>query len=91
MIPLIKSISFVPGKFSEMLLYASGVTVVGRLLLDKYSATLYSTDAKDFTQLKTMQAQGMTLDEAIEALSIKKYREAAWQIKTISKATIGIM
>lgn len=77
MIPLIKSISFVPGKFSEMLLYASGVTVVGRLLLDKYSATLYSTDAKDFTQLKTMQAQGMTLDEAIEALSIKKYREAA--------------
>ena len=77
MIPLIKSISFVPGKFSEMLLYASGVAVVGRLLLDKYSATLYSTDAKDYIQLKSMQEKGLSLDEAIEELSIIKYGEAS--------------
>ena len=74
---LIESISFVPGKFSEMLLYTNGVAVVGRLLLDKYSATLYSTDAADYSALETMQKQGMSLDEAIEELSIKKYGEAA--------------
>ena len=76
-IQLIESISFVPGRFSEMLLYTNGVAVVGRLLLDKYSATLYSTDAADYSALETMQKQGMSLDEAIEELSIKKYGEAA--------------
>lgn len=72
-VPLIKSISLVPGKYSEMLISATGVNVVGRLVLDEYSNTLYSTDSDDFNFLKKAQEQGIGLDVAIEELALRKY------------------
>ena len=72
MLPLIKSISLVPGKYSEMLLSATGVSVVARLALDEYSNALYSTDSDDFNYLKRAQEQGISLDVAIEKLAEQK-------------------
>lgn len=72
MLPLIKSISLVPGKYSEMLLSATGVNVVGRLVLDEYSNALYSTDSADFNYLQKAQEGGMSLDVAIEKLAERK-------------------
>lgn len=72
--PLIKSISLNPGKYSEVLLSATGVNVVGRLVLDEYSNVLYSTDSHDFNYLRRAQEQGINLDNAIENLVEKKYR-----------------
>lgn len=76
-IEMIKSISFEKNKYSEMLISTTDVEVIGRLILDKYSTTLYSTNSTDYNQLESMQNQGMALDQAIEALSIRKYGEAA--------------
>jgi hypothetical protein len=72
MIPLIKSISLSPGKYAEALLYTTGVTVIGRLVLDDYSQALYSTDSLDFNFLRQKTAQGASLDEAVEQLALKK-------------------
>ena len=72
MIPLIRSISLSPGKYAEMLLYTTGVTVIGRLVLDDYSNALYSTNSDDFNFLKRKREQGATLDDAIEELVLRK-------------------
>lgn len=72
MIPLIKSISLVPGKYAEALIYTTGVTVVGKLVLDDYSKALYSTDPSDFNFLKQKTREGITLDEAVEKLVLYK-------------------
>jgi hypothetical protein len=71
-IPLIKSVSMVPGKYAEMLLYSTGIRVVGKLVLDPYSQRLFSTDSKDFSFIKQLQSQGYSLDQAIEELIISK-------------------
>jgi hypothetical protein len=73
MVPLIQSISLVPGKYSEILLVSTGVKVIGRLVLDNYSKVLYSTDSSDFTYLNTATNSGMSLELAVEELALKKY------------------
>ncbi len=72
MLPLIRSISLVPNKYAEALIYTTGVSVVGRLVLDDYSSALFSTDARDFNFIKQRQAQGISLDESIEELVARK-------------------
>jgi conjugal transfer ATP-binding protein TraC len=75
MIPLIRSISLSPNKYAEALLYTTGVTVVGKLVLDDYSKALFSTDASDFNFLKNKTEEGIGLDEAVEQLvSFKRKR-----------------
>ena len=71
-IPLIRSISMVPGKYAEMLLYSTGIRLVGKLVLDPYSQTLFSTDSKDFSFIRELQNEGLSLDQAIEELNKKK-------------------
>ena len=68
MIPLIRSISLSPNKYAEALLYTTGVTVIGKLVLDDYSKALFSTDPADFNFLRRKTAEGISLDEAVEQL-----------------------
>ena len=75
MIPLIKSISLSPNKYAELMLYTTGVTVIGRLVLDDYANALYSTNPADFNFLRNKMKQGITLDEAIEQLVLKNKLE----------------
>lgn len=72
MLPLIESISLVPGKYAEMLLCATGLKVIGRLALDPYAQSLYSTDSSDFRFLQDARKKGISKDEAIKELA-KKY------------------
>ncbi|WP_375326249.1 TraC family protein [Candidatus Tisiphia endosymbiont of Nemotelus uliginosus] len=74
MLPLIESISLLPGKYAEMLLISTGLKVVGRLALDPYSQSLYSTEAADFKYLLEARRKGLSKDEAVKALA-KKYGE----------------
>jgi type-IV secretion system protein TraC len=76
MLPLIRSISLVPGKYSELLFYSTGVKVIGRLVLDNYSKALYSTDAADFNYLRAATATGKSLEVAVENLAEQKYGAA---------------
>ena len=68
MIPLIRSIGLSPNKYAEALLYTTGVTVVGKLVLDDYSKALFSTDPADFNFLRRKTSEGISLDEAVEQL-----------------------
>ena len=69
LVPLIKSLTLVPKKYAEILICATGISVVGRLALDAFSKALYSTDAKDFNYIQTQVKQGVKLENAIEDLS----------------------
>ena len=73
-VPLIESISLVPGKYAEALLISTGLKVVGRLSLDPYSQGLYSTDATDFKYLLEAKRKGLSKDKAVKELA-KKYGE----------------
>jgi hypothetical protein len=74
MVPLIESISLVPGKYAEALLISTGLKVIGRLSLDPYSQSLYSTEGSDFKYLLEAKRKGLSKDEAVKALA-KKYGE----------------
>ena len=72
MLPLIKSIKFVPGKYAEILIFSSGIKVVGRLIVDPFAQVLYSTDQKDVNFLQVAMKSGKSLEEAVDELSNTK-------------------
>jgi conjugal transfer ATP-binding protein TraC len=68
-IHIAKGISGVKGSYSEfMIMHREGHWQIGRLLLDKFSAKLYSTTALDVFTIKKLQKEGMSVVEAIESL-----------------------
>ena len=72
-IPLIKSISISPGRYAEVLLCSTGISVVGRLALDPYSSILYSTDADVFRGINELKASGYGVEEAVKIIAERKY------------------
>jgi conjugal transfer ATP-binding protein TraC len=51
---------------------------VGRLVLDKYSATLYSSSPQTFAAIEHLIEQGLSMDDAIERVAFpEQYVEAA--------------
>jgi type-IV secretion system protein TraC len=69
---LIKSLKLKPGKYSEMLISATGLKVVGKLALDYYSQALFSTDSDDHDFVTECLSSGVTLSEAMDSLAHKK-------------------
>ena len=72
MIPLIRSVGLLRNKYAEALFYTTGVAVIGKLVLDDYSKTLFSTDPLDFNFLRKKTTEGISLDEAIEESVLQK-------------------
>lgn len=70
-VPLIESISLVPGKYAEVLLCATGLKTIGRLVLDPYSQALYSTEKDDFKFISDSKARGLSNYEAVMELARK--------------------
>lgn len=68
MLGLIRSVRFAPPQFAEALIYGTGVQIVARLVLDPFSAKLFSTDAKDFNYISKCAASGVPINEAVEQL-----------------------
>ena len=71
-VPLLKSLSFERGRYSEMLLSSSGIDVVGRLILDPFSAAVFSTESGDFNFLNKQEAAGIAMEQAIDNLIREK-------------------
>ena len=71
-VPLLKSLSFERGKYSEMLLSSSGIDVVGRLILDPFSEAVFSTESGDFNFLNRQEAAGVPMEQAIDNLIKEK-------------------
>ena len=59
----------VKGAYSEFMLHhKEKYWQIGRLVLDPFSAQVYSSKAEDIAQIKQMRKEGMSVDMAIETL-----------------------
>lgn len=73
-VPLLKSLSFEQGVYSEMLLSSSGIDVVGRLMLDSFSNVVFSTESTDFTFIKKQEEEGIPIEKIMDNLIKEKAR-----------------
>lgn len=53
-------------EFSEVFIYSAAGSGLGRLIVDPFSALLYSSKAEDFARIKALTDQGMDVAAAIE-------------------------
>lgn len=72
-IPLIRSISIAKDKYAEMLIFATDLKIVGRLVLDPYSKIMFSTDSEIFSRIQSLLSEGYVLEEIISQIAKEKY------------------
>lgn len=64
---MLKSLRMQAGLFSECLIEHDAIGVaIGRLVLDPFTATLYSSKGAVFESIQKLQAQGFSLKDAVE-------------------------
>ena len=70
---MLSSIKTEQGQYAEVMIYGPHGYAVGRLILDPFSMVLYSTKAEEYAHVKHLQAQGMTLEAAIQEVAKIRY------------------
>tara|TARA_R110001606_G_scaffold233942_1_gene381552 strand:- start:50567 stop:53161 length:2595 start_codon:yes stop_codon:yes gene_type:complete len=68
---LIRSLKRNGTEYSELLIRGPDVEAVGRLVLDNYSATLYSSSPLVFGKIEELLEKGMSMDEAVEHVAFE--------------------
>lgn len=76
---LLKSLTKIDGEYSELLVQGPDGYAEGRLIVDPFSALLYSTKAQEFAVIQRLQSEGFSLMEAIENVLEAKRHEAQAQ------------
>lgn len=71
---LLRSVTTVQGSYSEVAVMGPDGVAVGRLIVDPFSASLYSTKAEEFAAIEAMTRQGMSLEEAIDTILRQRTR-----------------
>ena len=66
---LLRSLKRQGVEYSDILIKGPDMLATGRLVLDPYSATVYSSSPRTFAEIKAMMAQGLTMDAAIERIA----------------------
>lgn len=66
---LLASLTVRDREYSEMVLMGPDAKFLARLVLDPYSATLYSTTPKVFEEIQELQRRGVGLEEAVAAVA----------------------
>lgn len=66
---ILKSLKVVDREYSEMYIMGPEARFLARLVLDPFSATLYSTTPVVFERIKSLQARGRTLEEAVSDIA----------------------
>ncbi|HHQ42094.1 MAG TPA: type IV secretion system protein TraC [Chromatiales bacterium] len=66
---VVRSLKTLGGRYSEMAIYGPGGLAVGRLVLDPYARTLYSSKAEDWTAVEALVREGASVEEAVERLA----------------------
>ena len=56
-------------EYSEVFIKGPDTQALGRLVLDPFSATVYSSSPQTFAEIERLQAQGMTIGDAIERIA----------------------
>ncbi|MEL7042498.1 MAG: type IV secretion system protein TraC [Pseudomonadota bacterium] len=72
---VIRSLSVSSGEYSEMYFMGPAGKHVGRLALDRFSVTLFSSDAKTFAEIERLEESGMTAEEAVESIAFGRVPE----------------
>ncbi|TXI08275.1 MAG: type IV secretion system protein TraC [Rhizobium sp.] len=65
---LMKTITTVRPKYSEVMIMTGGGTGIGRLIVPRYKSLLYSTNNKEYEAINTLVSQGLNVDQAINRL-----------------------
>lgn len=78
---LLRSLKRQGAEYSDILIKGPETLATGRLVLDPYSATVYSSSPRVFAEIKALTADGLTMDAAIERIAFpnnpEKWSEAA--------------
>ncbi len=69
------SLKKVDGQYSEGIIYNADGYAVIRLIIDPYSAMLYSSKAEDITQINQLKEQGLSLGDALEQIANQKLKK----------------
>ena len=73
---LLRSLKRNGAEYSDILIKGPESMAVGRLVLDKYSATLYSSSPQTFADIEHLIDLGCSMDEAIERVAFpEEYRD----------------
>jgi len=63
---LLSSLHTVPGRYSEVYVSTPIGAGIGRLMVDRFTQLLYTSNPAEYARIEQYQKQGMTLEEAIE-------------------------
>jgi conjugal transfer ATP-binding protein TraC len=66
---LIRSLKRSGDEYSEVYIKGPETQAIGRLVLDAYSATVFSSSPDTYAAIQTLTERGMSLEEAIEAVA----------------------
>ena len=69
---ILKSLKTSDGEYSEVFIMGPGERFVGRLVLDPYSATLYSTRPQVSQAVHDHIAAGVSVAEAVRAVAYRR-------------------
>ena len=69
---LLKSLKTSEGEFSELMIQGPSGRFVGRLVLDRYSVTLYSTKPQVYAAVQNLRSRGVPLHEAVRAVAFNE-------------------
>jgi len=73
---VLKDIKRLGELYSEAVIYGPGGWAVGRMILDKFSVSLYSSTATDWARINSFVASGCSLEEAVSNLAEEKKPKA---------------
>jgi conjugal transfer ATP-binding protein TraC len=68
----LRSLRTEQGQYAEIMIKGPKGFAVGRLLLDPFSQTLYSTKAEEFSAVQTLVEQGLSLKDAVLKVAKEK-------------------
>ncbi|MGE7199758.1 type IV secretion system protein TraC [Brevundimonas naejangsanensis] len=69
---MLASLKVVDGEYSETFIMGPDAKFLGRLVLDDYSSTLYSTTADVFERIRGAVANGVPLEEAVGVVAAER-------------------
>ena len=72
----ITSLRMVDFQYSEALIYGPRGYAIGRLILDPYSISLYSSKASDWSKINDLTDSGYTLADALEQIALINSKDA---------------
>jgi conjugal transfer ATP-binding protein TraC len=66
---LLRSLKINGREYSDILIKGPETLAVGRLVLDPFSSTVYSSSPAVYAAIEDLVTQGLTMDEAIERIA----------------------